>query len=215
MKSGAMGLFFGSVLPVLLFYASYRLWSFVAAVAVVLGWSALVFCWHLRHTGGFDVFSGVTFGFACFQALVGLLYQHPLLYLATPSLENVAYGTVFLGSALARKPLLGSYAQRLYPIPAAVRQSQAFHRAFLHVSTAWFAGLSLRAGLRLWLLSSLPLELYLIVNTVSGWPFSLILVSLTVWYPMRFLRRAGLVATAEPQLRNVGEAVEEAAPGVP
>lgn len=214
-QDGGLGLLMGSVLPVLLFYATYRLWSFPAAVAVVLAWSAMVFVWHRRRTGGGDVFSGATFGFACLQALIGFVSQNHLVYLAAPSLENLVYGSAFLGSALARRPLLGLYARRLYPIPAPVRESVAFQRAFLHVSAAWFVGLAVRAMLRLWLLAVLPLELYLVANTLTGWPFSVALVSLTVWYPLRMLQRAGLMAQPPRVVGDVEEAVEEAAPGFP
>lgn len=211
---GAKGLALGTVLPVVLFYATLRLWSFTAAVVVVLAWSSLVFGWHRWRTAHSDVFSAVTFCFACFQALIGLLSQDPTVYLAMPSLENVCFGSAFLGSALFGRPLLALYARRLYPIPVAVQRSEAFRRAFLIVSAGWFVALGLRALVRLWLLLSLPLEWYLVVNTVAGWPFNVGLVLFTVWYPVRQLRRAGLIAGA-PAIADNQEAVEEAVPGAP
>lgn len=211
---GLQGLGLGSGLPVAMFYLTLRLWSFPAAVLVVLSWSTLLFAWHWRRTGQADVFSASTFGFACLQATIGLLSQNPTMYLAAPSLENLAYGLAFFGSALVGRPLLALYARRLYPIPAEVQASSAFRRAFLVVSAAWLLGLGLRALVRLWLLVSLPLELYLVVNTVAGWPFSLALVSFTVWYPLRELRRAGLLR-ARPALGDLEAAVEEAVPGSP
>src|ERR671936_1092435 len=71
-REGAIGLVLGSVLPVGLFYVAYRSWSFTAAVGLVLTWSALVFAWHRRRTGGADVFSATTFRFACVKAAAGL-----------------------------------------------------------------------------------------------------------------------------------------------
>ena len=68
--------------------------------------------------------------------------------------------------------------------------------------------------MRLWLLSTLPIEAYLLGNTVAGWPFNAGLVALTVWYPLRQLRRAGLIAQV-PVTGDVGEAVEEAVSGAP
>jgi hypothetical protein len=177
-----------------------------------------VFGWHYRRTGGADVFSATTFAFACIKAAAGLVSQNTLLYLAWPSLENMVYGSVFFGSALLGKPLLALYAQRLYPIAPEVRQSETFRRAFLVVSAAWLCGHSLRAVVRLWLLSILPpethLDLYLVADTVAGWPINVSLVAFTTWYPLRQLHRAGFMtqATPLPTLDSVELAVEESAP---
>jgi hypothetical protein len=214
-KDGALGLALGSVLPVALFYATLRLWSFPAAVLAVLGWSAAIFAWHWRRTGEADVFSAGSFGFACLQAAIGLVSQSPSFYLAVPTLENVLYGSAFLGSALAGRPLLALYVRRLYPVPACVQRSPSFCHAFRVTSTAWFVGLTLRGLLRLWLLVSLPLEWYLVVNTVAGWPFSVALVVFTAWYPLRELHRAGLITHTPAIVGDLEEAVEEAVAGSP
>jgi intracellular septation protein A len=215
-KEGAIGLALGSLLPVALFYVGYQTWGFQAAVVIVLAWSAAVFAWHYRRTGGADVFSATTFGFACVKATAGLVSQNPWLYLAWPSLENVIYGSAFFGSAVLGRPLLALYAQRLYPIPPRVRQSSTFRRAFLIASGAWLCGHALRAIVRLWLLNNLPLGLYLIADTVAGWPINVSLVAFTAWYPLRELRRAGFMSVTPREITTLDAvelAVEEAAPG--
>jgi hypothetical protein len=96
-----------------------------------------------------------------------------------------------------------------------VRSTHTFRRAFLIASAAWLCGHVLRAVVRLWLLANLPLELYLIADTVAGWPISISLVAFTTWFPLRQLRRAGLVSIAAVPLSTadaVELAVEEAAP---
>jgi hypothetical protein len=224
-KEGLTGLVLGSLLPVGLFYVAYRTWGFSAAVVVVLSWSAGVFAWHYRRGRGADVFSATTFGFACVKATAGLVSQTAIpegaplsavtLYLAWPSLENLIYGAAFFGSALLGRPLLALFAQRLYPIPPSVRSTSTFRRAFVIASAAWLCGHALRAVVRLWLLATLPLELYLIADTVAGWPINISLVAFTTWYPLRQLRRAGLVSAAPVALSAadaVELAVEEAAP---
>src|SRR5205823_6800625 len=75
-KEGVLGLVLGSLLPVALFYVAFQTWGFSVAVVVVLTWSALVFVWHYRRTGGADVFSATTFGFACVKAAAGLASQN-------------------------------------------------------------------------------------------------------------------------------------------
>ena len=213
-KDGIIGLVLGSLLPVAVFYVGFRLWGFSTSVLIVLGWSALVFAWHYQRTGGADVFSATTFALACVKAAAGLASQNTWLYLAWPSLENLVYGTSFFGSALLGTPLLALYAERLYPIPEAVRGSRVFRRAFLVASAAWLVGHSVRAVLRLWLLAHLPLELYLIADTVSGWPINVSLFAFTAWYPLREMRRAGFMTSPRPitTIDALELAVEETAP---
>ncbi|HEY3061140.1 MAG TPA: VC0807 family protein [Chloroflexota bacterium] len=215
-REGLAGLALGSLLPVALFYTSFRVWGFSAAVVVVLTWSAAIFAWHRQRTGGADVFSATTFVFACVKAAAGLVSQNPFLYLAWPSLENLIYGSAFFGSALLGTPVLALYAQRLYPIPAEVRATPTFKRAFVVASGAWLVGHSVRGILRLWLLSTLPLELYLIADTVAGWPINISLLAFTMWYPLRRLQQAGLMSVRPAHLSamdTVELVVEETAPG--
>jgi intracellular septation protein A len=214
-REGGIGLLLGSVLPVALFYVCYQTIGFSGAVIAVLAWSASVFAWHLRRTGGADVFSASTFSFACIKATAGLVSQNPILYLAWPSLENLIYGTAFLGSAIIGRPLLALYAQRLYPIPPNVRASTTFRHAFLITSAAWLCGHLLRAVIRLWLLANLPLELYLIADTVAGWPINISLMAFSAWFPLRELRLAGYMSVAPVELSTLDAvelAVEESAP---
>ena len=225
-KEGVIGLVLGSLLPVALFYVGFRTSGFSVAVVLVLTWSGVVFAWHRQRTGGADVFSATTFGFACVKASVGLVSQNAMpesalwLYLAWPSLENLVYGVTFFGSAIFGRPLLAQYAQRLYPIPASVRTSDAFRRAFLIVSAAWLCGHCLRAVVRLWLLSktqdgTLPLSVYLVADTVAGWPINVTLIAFTTWFPLRALRRAGFMTLAPREISPIDAAelaVEESAP---
>ena len=113
------------------------------------------------------------------------------------------------------RPLLALYAERLYPIPPGVRESSTFRRAFLIASAAWLCGHALRAVVRLWLLNNLPLELYLIADTVAGWPINVSLVAFTTWFPLRELRRAGFMSVAPREITTLDAvelAVEEGAP---
>jgi intracellular septation protein A len=215
-KDGVIGLVLGTLLPVALFYAGYQSFGFSAAVVIVLGWSALVFAWHYHRTRSADVFSATTFGFACVKAFAGLASQNTWLYLAWPSLENMVYGIAFFGSALLGRPLLALYAERLYPIDAEVRASRTFRRAFLVVSAVWLCGHTLRAVLRLWLLSlPLPLSVYLVLDTVAGWPINASLVAFTAWYPLRQLHAAGYMSVAPADISTMDAVelvVEESAP---
>jgi intracellular septation protein A len=216
-REGILGLVLGSLLPVFVFYVGLRTWAFTEAVLIVLAWSAAVFVWHYRRTRGADVFSATTFGFACVKAAAGLVSQNQTLYLAWASVENMVYGVAFFGSALLGRPLLALYAQRLYPIPPRVRRSAAFRRAFVLTSAVWLCGHSLRAVLRLWLLLYVRLDLpvYLVLDTVIGWPINIFMFAFTAWFPLRALRRAGFMSVVPRPIGVIDAvelAVEESAP---
>jgi len=206
-REGVLGLMLGSVLPVVIWYGTLRLRDFTTAVIVVLVWSGLVFFWHRQRTGGVDVFSGTTFVFACTKAAAGLVSQNQQLYLGFPSFENLIYGVAFLGSALLGKPILALYAERLYPIPDSVRATDTFKHAFIVTSAAWFVGQAVRGVVRLFLLFNLPLEIYLVADTVAGWPINISLIAFTTWYPLRQLRKAGFM-NVQPVERSAMDTIE-------
>ena len=71
--------------------------------------------------------------------------------------------------------------------------------------------------LRLWLLLSCSCRwrLYLVVDTVAGWPINISLLAFTAWYPLRQLRRAGFMSVAPRPISAIDAvelAVEESAP---
>jgi hypothetical protein len=67
----------------------------------------------------------------------------------------------------------------------------------------------------LWLLDNLPLEWYLVTDTVAGWPINVSLVAFTTWFPLRELRRAGFMSVTPQPISTadaVDLAIEESAP---
>jgi intracellular septation protein A len=192
-RDGAVDFALGTLLPVAGFYLVYKLLSFQAAILVVLTWAAAVFVWHYWRVHELDVFSLTTMLLACVKATAGLVSNDVRLYLVWPSVENLLYGTVFLATAWLGRPLLAMYARRLYPIPGEVAHSGAFRHAFLVASLAWAVVSVVRAGVRVWLVATLPLGLFLVVDSVIGWPMYLVLIWFSGWYPLSVLRRDGQV----------------------
>jgi intracellular septation protein A len=190
---GTLRFALGIALPVAAFYPIYRLLSFQLAVVVVFGWAAGVCMWHYSRVRRLDVFSLTTMLLACVKVGAGLLSGDERLYLVWPSVENVLYGTAFVASALAGYPLLARYAQQVYPIPRVVSRSGAFRHAFLVASIAWGLVSLMRASMRVLLVVHLPVDLFLVADTLMGWPVYLALIWFTAWYPLRVLRQDGHV----------------------
>lgn len=191
-RGGVLGALFGTVLPLASFYAAYRLATFTLAVVLVLAWSLAVFLGHLRRTRRADIFSLTTMLLACLKAAAGLASQSLTLYLLWPSIENLIYAGVLLGSALLGRPVLAAYAERVYPIPASLRATPRFKAVMLRASAVWAGGNLLRAVTRPLLLASLTLAPFLAADTALSWVIGAAMVGFTVWYPLRALGiRAG------------------------
>jgi hypothetical protein len=191
-RTGALDFALGSILPAC-FYLVCRFFNAQAAIGVVLAWASCVFVWHYWRVHELDVFSLTTMVLACVKATAGLVSNDARLYLLWPSVENLLYGTVFVTSAWLGRPLLAMYARRLYPTPSAVTRSDAFRRGLLGASLAWALVSVVRAGLRFWLVASLPVGVFLVVDSAIGWPMYLLLIWFSAWYPLRVLRRDGQV----------------------
>jgi intracellular septation protein A len=192
-RDGAFDFALGTLVPVAGFYVAYRLLTFDAAVILILVWAGTILARHYWRTRELDVFSLTTLVLACVKAAAGLVSNDVRLYLVWPSIENLLYGTTFLVSAWLGHPVLALYARRLYPIPAAVTRSHTFRRGFVVASLAWAIVSLVRAGLRLWLVASLQVGLFLLVDSVIGWPMYMAMLWFSAWYPLHVLRRDGLV----------------------
>ena len=86
-----------------------------------------------------------------------------------------------------------AYIALILVLPLASVFSEAFRHGFLVASLAWAVVSVVRAGMRLWLVATLPLGLFLVADSVIGWPVYLVLIWFSGWYPLRVLRRDGQV----------------------
>ncbi len=92
--------------------------------------------------------------------------------------------------ARSGRPLAGVFAQETYPFPAQVKASLTFRRVFSRISLAWATYLLCRTGLRFVVLLRSSVELYLLINVVTGIPFTAALMSWSIWYGVRSFRRS-------------------------
>ena len=124
------------------------------------------------------------------QATAGLASGSTTAYFAPPIIINGAYGVAFLVSVAIGRPLAGVFAQETYPFPPQVRASHTFRRVFSRISLVWATYLLLRTGLRFLALLRSSVEFYLVINVVTGIPFTAALMSWSIWYSVRSFRRS-------------------------
>jgi len=176
--------------PVLLFYAGWKLVGFRAAIVAATALAIAAYVWERRQARS-GITAGIGLGIALVQATAGLASGSTTGYFAPPLMINGAYGLAFLVSVGIGRPLAGVFAQETYPFPPHVKASLTFRRVFSRISLAWAAYLLLRTGLRFFALLRSSVELYLVINVVTGIPFTAALMSWSIWYSVRSFRRSG------------------------
>ena len=96
----------------------------------------------------------------------------------------------FLVSVAVGRPLAGVFAQETNPFPPQVKASLTFRRVCSRISLVWASYLLLRTGLRFFALLRGSVEFYLVINVVTGFPFTAALMSWSIWYSVRSFRRS-------------------------
>jgi len=175
--------------PVVVFYVGWKTIGLgtgtVAATLVAVG----AFGWERwQARAGLSAFFGL--GIALVQALSALASGSVIGYFAPPLIVNGAYGLAFFISVMIGRPLAGVLAAETYPFPPAVRASVTFRRVFARISLVWATYFLLRSAIRLWMLMRTSVDVYVLINLTTGVPFTVALMSWSIWYGVRGFRRS-------------------------
>lgn len=176
-------------LPVLAFYVGWKtvglpLGIGLATIASVLAWR------HERRQERSGLLAGGALVFVLVQAAIGLASGSAAVYLAQPVLLNGVLGLAFVISVIVRRPLAALFADEFYPFPAEVKASVTFRKVFGRISLGWGVYLLARSALRLLTLSTVSVDAFVVVNLVTGAPFTAGIMGWSVWYGVRGFRRS-------------------------
>jgi intracellular septation protein A len=175
--------------PVLTFYLVWKLAGLTAGIAAATLLALVSFFWERRHArSGLAATIGLTI--AMVQAVLGLASGSARVYFAVPVIVNIGYGLAFLVSAAIGRPLAGVFAQDTYPFAPDVRASAIFRSVFSRISVAWGTYMLCRGALRLMALSWLSVDVFVVVNLLTGVPFTAALMTWSLWYALRRFRRS-------------------------
>ena len=192
-----LGLLFGTgprfardaVGPVLVFYLGWRLAGLTPAVVAASALALAAFAWERRRArSGLGAALGLTI--ALTQAAAAFATGSAVAYFLPPIVFNVAYGVAFLVSVVIGRPLAGVFAADTYPFPPEVKASATFRRVFSRVSLAWGLYLLGRSGIRLLALSWRDVDLIVLINILTGVPFTAALMTWSIWYGVHGFRRS-------------------------
>jgi intracellular septation protein A len=175
--------------PMLVFYAGWKVSGLLVGIVASTLASFIAYRWERAHDRP-GLMARIGLGLVLLQAAVGIASDSTVAYLAQPVLVNGAYGLAFLGSALIGRPLAGTFATEMYPFPDEVKSSVTFKQAFGRISLAWGAYLVLRSAVRMTTLTSGDVDAFMVVNLVTGIPFTAALMGWSVSYAVRFFRKS-------------------------
>jgi intracellular septation protein A len=175
--------------PMLVFYAGWKVSGLLVGILASTIASFAAYRWERAHDRP-GLMARIGLGLVLLQAVVGIASDSTVAYLAQPVLVNGAYGLAFIGSALIGRPLAGLFASEMYPFPDEVRTSETFRKAFGRISLAWGAYLVLRSAVRLTTLTSGDVDAFIVVNLLTGIPFTAALMGWSVAYGVRYFRKS-------------------------
>lgn len=175
--------------PVLAFYAVWKLVGIVPGILAATAVSLLAVHYERkRDRAGLVV--RIALALVLIQAVVGIATRSAEIYLIQPVIVSALYGIAFLVSPWFGKPLTAIFANELYPFPPEVRQSESFRRIFSRLSYAWGAYQLLRSAIKAAALIGLGVDIYVVVNLLTGAPMIAGMMSWSIWYTVRAFRRS-------------------------
>jgi hypothetical protein len=107
---------------------------------------------------------------------------------------NAAYGAVFLGSVLVRRPLVGAIYSAVDGLGSAWRTDRRLLRVFSVATVGWALVFALRAVVQTVFYNADRPDLLAISKLLLGWPLTIAAVAATIAFVRRSHLRAGLPA---------------------
>jgi hypothetical protein len=171
-------------LPLAAFYVGWKASGLVVGIGASAAVSLLIYVYE-RRAGRDALMVRLSLAFVVVQSAVGLLSDSATVYLATPVIANAAWAVAFLASAAVRRPLAGALACAWYPFPPEIRSTDVFKHVFGVESVAWGLYLAARSALRLGILLTGHIDVFVAVVFVTGTPAMLALVAWSIRYSIR------------------------------
>ncbi len=175
--------------PVAAFYLGWKLGNLVVGI-VLASAVGIALDLYERRRGRAGALALVSVTFVLVQAVIGLVADSAVVYLAQPVLVSAIWGVANIGSAIIGRPLAGVFADAWYPFPPEVKASQTYRRVFGIESIVWGVYLLARSGIRMVVLASESIGAFVAVQIASGVPFTIALVAWSVWYATRGFERS-------------------------
>jgi len=185
-----------AVLPVVVFYAVWRVSGLAPAIAASTIVYLALAAWLIRRRRDVALVA-VGAMFVMIQALVAFAAHSATVYLAQPVVLSALWGIAYFASVVVGRPLIGVFATAWYPFPDWFRATPVYRREFGLQSIVWGVYCLARAALRLIVLLRSGVGGFVLVSVVTGTPFLAALVAWGLWHARRTFGRLDLAAAAD------------------
>ena len=189
LKTGVARFVCAGALPVVAFYVAFRLGGPVVGIVTGMAVSLTMLGIQAYRLQRLDPIVVVPMVIILVQGLLASLTGSVELYLAAPAVEACIWGVVLIGSVLLRRPLVPLIARELGVVPSRFAASVGLKRSLEVLTLAWGVAAFCKAGLRLWLLTFLPLEAFLVTVTLGLTGINVVMLAMSVWLPLLMVRR--------------------------
>ncbi len=183
--------------PVAAFYVGWKLGNLVVGI-VLASAVGIALDLYERRRGRAGALALVSVAFVLVQAVIGIVADSAVVYLAQPVLVGAIWGLANIGSAIVGRPLAGVLADAWYPFPPEVKESRTYRRIFGIESIVWGVYLLARSGIRMVVLTSGSIGAFAAVQFATGFPLTIALVAWSVWYATRGFERSTEWDEADP-----------------
>jgi len=189
-------LILGALVPIAIFYALYRFGQPLIGALIAIGWSIGLLVIKYWRSRSIELFPALAIPVILIELIGTLITRNPDFYLASAAIDNLLWGLLFLGSLIIARPLIQIFAELLNPglgspeflshfeMPVPLYQS-----AWKILTMIWAVVSFLKATVLILSQLNLPLEAFLVVRTVAGFPVLVVLLLFTYRFPNWYWQR--------------------------
>jgi hypothetical protein len=191
-RHAAKTLLTASVIPTGLFYTALSTLGLHAAVLSAIGWYYALLLVRLVRRRPIVGAALLGTGLITARAVVVFWTGSAYLYFLQPIAGTVATATAIAVTALAGRPLLERLARDFVPLPDPLVQRLRAARFFGTASLLWAVTYAVNAVGTVWLLSTSPLGMFLLLKSLLGPALTLCATATTYLLLRRLLHRDGI-----------------------
>jgi hypothetical protein len=173
----------GFLVPKAILFIGISRGIFFAGAIAAMAWSLAV-CWlTLARDRKINIFAVFAVIMILARVIVILVSRSPALYLFAQALESALYAAAFFASMAFPRSIIQMFAEESgVHIPSKVRTSVYYRKAWQIVTGVW-AGVYLFVAVLLAMLKMGSLRSVAIIDMLSSWPITIVLIAFTVIFP--------------------------------